>query len=121
MKNKGVAKKYLISVSALFIGGFLISLIIITAAEGRSAAAFTAAQRILTALGCAIVPSGSYTGFVYFGLKAHDIKKSKAVLLIIFFPLLLALLTISGIIMIIPNMIKAIYILIAGSEGAPSE
>ena len=73
---------------------------------------FTLLQSIALSALLSLIPAGSFTGFVNYGMKIKDIDSKKGALLIVFFPLILAFVTVSGIIMIIPTLIKSLTTLI---------
>ena len=109
--DKNVAKKYLFSVVLLIAAGYLISFIILYAVSK------SAEQSALYSVIPAVLCAGTYTGFVFFGLKLiKENKLSKGVLIAVcvFFPITLAIITVSGIILIIPETVKSINILLRG-------
>ena len=58
-----------------------------------------------------LIPVGSYTGFVFVGLRIIEkgkFGKFALVMLLVFFPITVAIITVSGIILIIPSIIKAV-------------
>ncbi len=99
-------KKYLMSVLILLLGCFLISLVIFYGV-GKG---FTN-KTLLFSVIAALVPSGSYVGFVIFGerlIKKNKLSKGVMIAVCIFFPVTLAIITLSGIILIIPSIIYAV-------------
>ncbi len=107
--NKNVSKKYLLSVSALLVLGYAVSFIILYYASKNASGA------ALLALIASIIPSSSYTGAVYFGLKLVEkerLSRGVMIAVCVFFPLTLAFITVSGIILIIPLIIKSILTLL---------
>ena len=117
MEKKKTAKRYLISSAALFAAGFAISYVTVIAllSSGKATVDFTPLQQVLLSLGLALLPTGSYTGFVLAGLKLlQKDAPGKGVMLAvcIFFPITLALLTVFGIIMIIPSSVRAVMTLV---------
>ncbi len=119
MEKKSFAKKYLISILALFLAGFAVAFVTqyALAGTGYSNLSLSFQQMLLISLLCACLPAGSYCGFVLWGMKVQKKNapsKGLIVCVCIFFPILLALLTIFGIIMIIPSIIKSLSVLIRG-------
>ena len=107
--NKNEAKKYLICVSALLFIGYAVAFIILYCVSKNVQGA------ALYSLIPAIVPSASFTGSVFFGLKL--IKKEKLtrgliICVCVFFPITLAIITVSGIILIVPYIIKSLITLL---------
>ena len=103
--DKNTAKRFLLSVSLLLALGYLIALIVLClVSKDLSASA-------LLSLIAALVPAGTYTGFVVFGLmliKEERLTKKIIIAVCIFFPVTLAIITVSGIILIIPQSVKAV-------------
>ncbi len=119
MDDKLIARRFLISVAASYAGGFLITFLIAYAfvSKGMTSLSLSTGQLVLLGLGMACLPAGTYTGFVIAGLKLIEKNKlTKGVMLAvcIFFPITLALLTLFGIIMIIPKSIQSVIKLIKG-------
>ena len=110
--DKGYRKRYLLTLLALLVTGFaLFSAVLValnTSHKLNMPNLFT-----LAAL-CALIPAGSYAGFVTAGTRIGDITAKKAALIILFFPLLLAGVTVFGIIILLPSMVKSITVLIRG-------
>lgn len=111
MDTKKLAGRYLLSVAALFVGGFLIAWIISYAfvSKGMTDLSLTTGQLVLMALGLACLPAGTYTGFVTAGLKLiekNEPSKGVMIAVCVFFPITLTLLTAFGIIMIVPTVVK---------------
>jgi len=119
MDEKKIARRYLISVAALYAGGFLVAFLTAYAfvSKGMTALSLSAGQLVLLGLGMACLPAGTYTGFVIAGLKLienNQLTKGVIVAVCIFFPITLALLTLFGIIMIIPKTVQSLIRLIKG-------
>jgi len=114
MDKKEISKKYLISAAGLyFIGAAVIALVVFALcrlADNPVPFGVRAALAFLLPL----IPLGSYTGFVISGLKIKEFKTGHAVLLIVFYPFVLAFVTVFGIIMIIPKIISSTIDVIRG-------
>ena len=109
--DKNESKKFLLSEAAILIPGFLIAYCIFrfTLKDAVGAA--------LPALLATIIPAGTFTGFVTFGLrliKKEKLSKGIIIAVCVFFPLTLAIITVSGIILIIPAAVKSIITIIRG-------
>ncbi len=105
--EKEFAKKYLITLSALFFGGTAVLFALMLAFKGFESELTPTAMLGIAAL-CALVPSGSFAGFVLLGSRIKEIGTKRAVLLIVFFPLILVLVTLYGIVMLIPSAVKTV-------------
>lgn len=109
--DKEYSKRYLISLSALFFGGTAV-LSALLFALGKSAFElnFNLTPPVIlgTAALCALLPTGSFAGFVLLGSRVKEFNKRKAVLFVIFFPLLLVFVTLYGIVMLVPSVIKTL-------------
>ncbi|MCR5208404.1 MAG: hypothetical protein K6C14_08020 [Eubacterium sp.] len=115
MDKKDIAKRYLISAALLyFIGAAVIGIMLW--ALNRLSGRFDpgAGELILISLLCPLLPLGSFTGFVAFGTRVKGIKTKTAWLLIVFYPVLLVFITVSGIVLIIPCTVKSVISLIRG-------
>ena len=110
MEKKEIAKRYLIFATLLLAAFFIISfaLFIALSENGSVNISLTVSQSALAALCCAVVPTGGYTGILHFGLKIKEFSNTQAVLFVIFLPLILAFVIISGIILIIPEYIISV-------------
>lgn len=114
-----IARRFLISVAASYAGGFLITFLIAHAfvSKGMTAYLLSVGQQVLLGLGMACLPAGSFTGFVIVGLRLiqkNELTKGVMAAVCIFFPITLALLTLFGIIMIIPKSVQSVIKLIKG-------
>lgn len=119
MDEKKIAKRFLLSVAAIYIGGFLLTFLLSFAfvSKGMTSLSLSTGQLVLLGLGMACVPAGTYTGFVVVGLRMiekNEVSKGVMVAVCIFFPITLALLTVFGIIMIIPKSVQSVIKLIRG-------
>ena len=111
--DKKDAKKYIISLSLLFFAGGALIFGILLAAKtyGAKDIPLSALQLALVSAGCAAVPAGSYAGFCSYFLKKEELTKKESLFIAFLFPLFLLFITVYGIIMIIPSLIKSIEIL----------
>jgi hypothetical protein len=110
MKDKTIAKKYLIT-SLLLIAVFtLITFIILFAIvkTGNSSIYLQNGEILLLSLACAYVPTGAYTGFCICLLPIKQLTKSIKFCIVFLFPLVLLGIIIIGNIMLIPTIIKSI-------------
>lgn len=113
MNNKYVAKKYILAVSIMLLAFFGITLALMLGLRaGGSLLSPTTKEIMLISLGSAYIPCASFTGFCICFLPVKKMKKSKMVLLVVFFPLVLAFITLLGAIMLIPTYIKELIIII---------
>ena len=102
--DKETAKRYLISVLALLFVGAAIIFSIMVAIKGSD----NIGRFLLLSSGLSLIPSGSFAGFLTFFLLKKELTGKEIFLIVFFFPLFLAFITIFGIIMIIPSIIKSI-------------
>ncbi len=114
MDKKEVSKKYLVSALFLYFGGAAVLFILLFIINRLSSEPLDMGLRTALTLLLPLIPLGSYTGFVAFGLKLKEIKTSYAVLFIVFYPLVLAFITVSGIILIIPKIISSFINILRG-------
>lgn len=117
--DKKSTKKYLISLLLLWAGGFALSFFIMRAFSARlpEGAALSSQAIVLYSFLLSLLPAGSFSGFVYFGLRLiekGEPNKGVKIAVCIFFPITLAFITASGIILIIPSIIKSFITLIRG-------
>lgn len=115
MNKKEIAKRYLISSLFLFTAGCAVLAALIFAANRLGGKfSFDESDILSAAVIASLVPLGSYTGFVALGTRVNEIKTKHAVLLIVFFPVVLVFVTVFGIIMIIPYTVKSVIDLFRG-------
>ena len=114
MDKKEISKKYLVSALFLYFGGAAVLFILLFIINRLSHEPVETGLRTALTLLLPLIPLGSYTGFVAFGLKLKEIKTSYAILFIVFYPLVLAFITVSGIILIIPKIISSFINLFRG-------
>ena len=114
MDKKEISKKYLVSALFLYFGGAAVLYILLFIINRLSSEPLDMGLRAALTLILPLIPLGSYTGFVVFGLKLKEIKTKHAAVLVIFFPLVLAFITVFGIILIIPQIISSLIHIIRG-------
>ena len=117
MNKKEVSKRYLTFGLILFFAGAVLIAALLAALKGRASVDLTAGRIALISVSSAVLALGSFTGFVLAGLWFSERDKPDRAVIIavcVFFPITLALLTVFGIIMIIPANIKAITVLLRG-------
>lgn len=112
MNDKNVAKKYIIAVSIMMVAFFGITMLLMYLLKlGGSLLQPTTSEAMLISLASAYLPCASFTGFCVCFLPVREMKKTRMILLVVFFPLTLAFITLIGIIMLIPTYIKEIIVL----------
>ena len=115
MDKKDIAKKYLISAALLyFIGAVVIGILLWALNRLGGRFDLEAGELIIISLLCPLLPLGSYTGFVVCGTRVKEIKTKTAWVIVVFYPVLLILITVLGIVMIIPYTFKSIVDIIRG-------
>lgn len=114
MTKKQIAKRFLISALALFFALLLVSLLIVFGFyfSGKMTADFTPAQLLLMSVAGAYIPTASYTGFCVCFINVNEFSKFAKFAIVFLFPLTLVFITLVGIIMVVPTIIKSIIILI---------
>ena len=102
--DKNNTKKYIFSLLLLIIIGYILSFIIFFAVSND------VSKAALFSVVSAFVPAGTYNGAVFFGKKLIEkerLDKKVIIAVCVFFPITLAFVTVSGIILIIPNLVTA--------------
>lgn len=112
MTKKDLAKKYIISAVILFFALLLISALIVFSLNGRGSVDFENDQLILLALGSAIVPCGSFTGFVMVFTRIKELTKFWKIAICVLFPITLAIITAVGILSFLPYIVYSFVIII---------
>lgn len=113
MKDKNVAKKYLIAVSALFVVLFVITSTALWALlEYNKIALDSVSDAVWIGALSAYLPCASFTGFClcFFPFIKKDPSKQIQILLVVFFPIALAVITLIGIVMLIPTFLYEIIV-----------
>lgn len=114
MNEKSIAKKYLISIILLYVIGaavlFLMAYSIVQ--SGRAVSVWSTERMLMFSLCYSLVPCGSYAGFCNAFMKVETLSKNAQIILAVLFPIVLVLITVYGIIMIIPSIIKSVVTLI---------
>ena len=107
--SKNYAKKYLFSLMLLLFLGYIIAFAIFFGVlkDAPNSALFALIPTLIT--------SGTYAGAVFFGtrlIEKEKLTKKIIIAVCVFFPITLAFVTVSGIILIIPSAIRAIHTLV---------
>lgn len=108
--NKKIAKKYLICDIGIFIIGFLLTSILMTALvkNGYSAYDLTGGEIVGYSLLIALLPSFSFTGFVVAMLNMTNLSTKKLMLIIVFAVPFTVIMVPFGAVMTIPTIFKCI-------------
>lgn len=112
MTKKEFAKKYVISAVLLFFALFLLSALILFLLAYSGKTDLENSRIILTALAAAIIPCGSFTGFVMVFTKIKTLTKFWKIALCVLFPVTLTVITVLGIVSFLPYLIYSVFILI---------
>ena len=113
MNEKQIAKRYLISVLALYLAGAVLLGAFTFALSSRAESLTLSGGQVLAlALLLPLLPCASYAGFVTAFLRVKELKTKQMVLLVVLFPLVLVGVTVLGAVMMIPNIIKYFGVLI---------
>ncbi|MBQ7203856.1 MAG: hypothetical protein IJS03_07580 [Eubacterium sp.] len=112
MNEKQIAKRYLLSLFALYFVGAGLLLAFIFALSGRAEATTLDTKTIwLLALLLPLLPCSSYAGFCTAFLKVGELSKRQMVLLVVLFPLVLAALTLYGAVMLLPSVARYLTVI----------
>lgn len=108
--NRKNSKKYLISILIILFAGYAAALGIfyLVSKDVQTSALF--------ALIAAIVPCASLTGSVYFGAKLISqgkLTKKIAAIICVLFPFTLIFVTVSGVFLIIPEIINSLKVIVS--------
>lgn len=106
-----MSQKFLITVLFLVAGSVLLSFLLVTALNGRGSVSLALWQRALIALAAAAVTAGNYTGFVLASMRYSEgtaVPKGVKILACVLFPVTVLLITLYGIVMLLPSIIKAV-------------
>jgi hypothetical protein len=108
--DRKTAKKYLISVTALFVVTALISALIIFSliASGISNVYLSVGQGALVSIACALIPSGSFTGFTVAFVRVKELTKFWKIMICVFPIVVVVAINIFGVVAIIPTVIYSI-------------
>lgn len=113
MNDKYVAKKYLIMASVLFVGAFVITLALMLGLKAGDKLKFDLSflQMLGISLVCAYLPCASFTGFCICFIPIKELTHKNSILLVALFPIWLVLITLAGIVMLIPTYVKEIIVI----------
>lgn len=103
-----VKKKYLIGAVILFVVTFLISIALVFAFSKYGTNGFSVNQKILISLLCAVIPTGSYTGFCLMFIGKEKLTHKQCVLLVVFCLPIVLYACIYGTVMLIPAIITCL-------------
>lgn len=112
MTKKELAKKYIIRAVSMFAALFLISALIVFSLNGRGSMEFEFPHLLLLALAGAIIPCGSFTGFVMVFTEIKKLTKFWKIAICIFFPVTLAVITMLGILSFLPYTVYSLAVII---------
>lgn len=112
MTKKEFAKKYVISAVLLFFVLFLLSAMILFSLVYSGNADLENSQILLTALAAAMIPCGSFTGFVMVFTKIKTLTKFWKIALCVLFPITLTVITILGVVSFLPYLVYSVVVLI---------
>ncbi len=125
--DKSYVKRYLFSLLALLFAGFIILLALLFAL-GRSAIStsveLNGGNIILLSAAGALVPTGAYVGAVFFLRRLIDrdgLSKEWIIALCALLPVTFAVITVLGILLILPSIIKSTAELIKSKESDGGE
>lgn len=112
MTKKELAKKYIIIAVIMFFVLFLISALIVFSLVYSGRADLENYQILLTALAAAIIPCGSFTGFVMVFTKIETLTRFRKIALCVLFPFTLTIITVLGIASFLPYLVYSIVIVV---------
>lgn len=101
-------KRYLLGAAVLFFALLLISLALVFGFSRLGTSNFTPLQKVGIALLCAVLPTGSYTGFCLMLIGKGELTTKQCVLAVVFCPLLVLFACVYGTVMLIPAIIGAL-------------
>ena len=111
--DKETAKRYLISLLALYFIGALLLFAFLAALFHQGIFNLLSDLGQIAAL-CfllALLPAASYAGTCTAGLKLKEVTKGVIIAVCIFFPVTLAAVTVYGAVMLVPSIIQSIRVL----------
>lgn len=113
MNEKQIAKRYFISLFALyFAGAVLLGAFTFALSSRPGAVTLSGGQIAALAFLLPLLPCASYAGFCTAFLRVQELSRNQLILTVVFFPLILVGVTVLGVAMLIPNIIKYTVILI---------
>lgn len=118
MDKKEFAKKYLKTVIPLFAVLLFLSALIIfgISALPLSNVNWSTCQKLLIAICCAYLPCASFTGFCLCFGKVQQLGKIGIIMICVLFPLTLALITVIGVLVLIPAVFYAMYLVLKNNS-----
>ena len=118
MEKKKFAKIYVSSMLGLYFFGAVILFLLLFFLSNRNDVnnALEINQIITISLLLPLLPCASYSGFCNAFGRIKQLNKLWIIALCVFFPITLAAITVYGLIMILPSMIKSIILLSERSE-----
>ena len=113
MDEKKFAKRYILSMIALYFSGavFLFLLLFFLSNRNDVNNALTLGQVIGISLLLPLIPCASFAGFCTAFRRTEEFKTRQKIALCVFFPITLVLITIYGFVMMIPSFIKQFKVL----------
>ena len=113
MNEKQIAKRYLISLFALyFAGAVLLGAFTFALSSRPGAATLSGGQIAALAFLLPLLPCASYAGFCTAFLRVQELSRNQMILTVVLFPLILVGVTVLGLVMIVPSIIKHIIVLL---------
>lgn len=114
MEKKSIAKWYLASIFGLYIFGVLLlfGITFSLVKSGRANPEFGINWILMISLLCPLIPCGSYAGFCTSMMHIKEFGRVQITAICVLFPITLAIITVFGMIMIIPSIIKEITVLL---------
>lgn len=101
-------KRYLVFAALLFIVTFIISLALVFGFSKLGTRDLTVLQKIFLSLICAVVPTGSYTGFCLMFINKYELSSKQLLLIVIFCVPIVIYACIYGTVMLIPTIISCL-------------
>jgi len=114
MDKKEFAKRYLASITLLYVIGtaVLFALLLAVVKSGKTASAWSPQRLLLFSMLYSLLPAASYSGFCNAFQNVETFSKTMQIMLAVFFPVTLVLITAYGLVMIVPSIVKNIIILL---------
>lgn len=101
-------KRYLIGALLLFSALFLVSLALVFGFSHLGTSDYTVPQKFGIAALCALLPTGSYTGFCLMFIGRDELTKKQCILLVAFCLPLVLYACVYGTVMLIPTVLCAL-------------
>lgn len=100
-------KRYLIGALLLFSALFIVSIALVFGFSHLGTSNYTVSQKFGIAALCALLPTGSYTGFCLMFIVRDELTKKQCILLVIFCLPLVLYACVYGTVMLIPTVLCA--------------